>query len=83
MKHILEQCSKDFLYICLSNVFFFPTYRNLNDIYDKTLAFENDYSFSRFMKFVIYERQLVPCTHLVHSGVPNIPLGMRRQRRNN
>lgn len=39
-----------------------------------------------FMECVIYERQLVPepynSTHLVHSGVPNTPLGMRRWRRN-
>lgn len=38
------------------------------------------------MECVIYERQLVPepynSTHLVHSGVPNTPLGMRRRRRN-
>lgn len=38
------------------------------------------------MECVIYERQLVPepynSTHLVHSGVPNTPQGMRRRRRN-
>lgn len=80
MKHILEQC---FFYTYAYRTYFFPYLLDLNDIYDKTLAFENDYSFSRFMKFVIYERQLVPCTHLVHSGVPNIPLGTRTRRRNN